>query len=80
MRLLTIYARYWVGVGLAYLNYMAPTRLKRFIGTAEQKEIDKLAAVATEHEKAQLLQAKGEGFTAVKRRLLQKYGIGHENK
>ena len=78
MRLLTIYARYWIGVGLAYLNYMAPAQLKRFIGTAEQLEIDKLAAVATEHERAQLLQAKGDGFIAVKKRLLTKYGIGEK--
>ena len=79
MRLLTIYAKYYWGVGLAYLHYAAPAPLKRFIGTAEQKQIDKLAAVATEHERAQLLQAKGEGFTAVKKRLLAKYGIEHGN-
>ena len=76
MRLLTIYARYYLGVVLAYLNYVAPASLKPYIGTAEQLEIDKLAAVATEHERGQLLQAKGEGFTAVKKRLLTKYGIG----
>ena len=75
MKLFTIYLRYCWGVFLAYAHYFAPKPLKRWIGTAEHKRIDKLASVTTEAEKAQLLQAKGEGFTAVKERLYKKYEV-----
>lgn len=75
MTLLKINLRYWWGVALAYAHFFAPSPLKRFIGTAEHKRIDQLAAVATSAERERLLRAKGDGFTAVKSHLYQKYGI-----
>ena len=75
LKLLTIRLRYWWGVSLAYLHYFAPSPLKRFIGTAEHKRIDRLAAVATPAERERLLNARGDGFTAVKSILYQRHGI-----
>ena len=64
-----------MGVALAYLHYFAPARLKPYIGTAEHKRIDALAAVATQAERERLLNARGDGFTAVKKILYQRHGI-----
>lgn len=75
MTLLKIQLRYWLGVFLAYAHFVAPPFLKPYIGTAEHKRIDQLAAVATPAERERLLRARGEGFTAVKRQLYQRYGI-----